>query len=301
MGSPTEPDWRAALAQLDGAYAAQTVRSYGADLRLYEHWCREVGLPLFGSQETLLRFLADRLEGLAPETIKRKIASLRLIHRLLGLADPFAAMTLKLALRRSLRRSGRRKGQALGLSAPLRDRLIGACPETPKGLRDRALIAVGYDVLARRSELVSLRIEDLVVLPRGAKILIRTAKTDPMSEGRFAYLSAGALVRLQVWLEKAGIRSGPLFRPVLNNRPLPRPMHPCGVNRALKAAAEQAGLEAGIVRGLSGHSMRVGAAQDLVVAGRSILQIMTAGRWTSLTVLGSYARAADLNLWEAEG
>ena len=47
----------------------------------------------------------------------------------------------------------------------------------------------------------------------------------------------------------------------------------------------------------SGHSMRVGAAQDLMAAGRSLLQIMSAGGWTSVNVVGRYVRDADVNVW----
>ena len=298
--TPGAPDWRAAFVRLEGAYSEQTLRGYSADLRVYEKWCIEEGLPLFGGREVLLRFIAERMAGQAPATIRRRLVALRKACRLLRLPDPLDDEEVKLAVRRSLRRNGRRTAQALGLTARLRDQLIAACPETLKGLRDRALIAVGYDVLARRSELVALRCEDLIALERGAKILVRRAKTDPLGEGRFAYVSAGGLKRLRRWLEAAGITSGPIFRPMLNGRPLDRALHPCGVNRALKEAAQTAGLEPDLVRQISGHSMRVGAAQDLVVAGRSVLQIMTAGRWTSTNVLGAYVRAADLNVWEGE-
>jgi len=294
-------DWQAALRRLEGAYSERTLHGYGADIRVYTRWCAQAGHAPFGEDpEAVVQFVEIGMADRAPATIRRRLVALRKLYRLLGLHDPLDDEGVKLAVRRALRRNGRRSAQALGLGASLRDRLIGACPETLKGLRDRALIAVGYDVLARRSELVGLQCEDLVRLERGAKILIRQAKTDPYRQGRFAYLSVGGVAHLQAWLEAAQIRSGPLFRPMVNGWPQPRPLHACGVNRALKEAAQRAGVSAEAIRQLSGHSMRVGAAQDLVIAGRSVLQIMTAGRWTSTNVLGAYVRAADLNLWEDE-
>jgi integrase len=60
-----------------------------------------------------------------------------------------------------VRSKGRRQKQAAGLSAKLRDELIAACGHDPRGLRDQAMIAVGYDTLCRRSELVQLRADDI--------------------------------------------------------------------------------------------------------------------------------------------
>lgn len=70
------------------------------------------------------------------------------------------------------------------------------------------------------------------------------------------------------------------------------------VNRRIKAAAIRAGFDVTVWRTLTGHSMRVGAAQDLMCAGRDILVIMTAGGWISMNVVGRCAREAQLNVWE---
>ena len=75
-------------------------------------------------------------------------------------------------------------------------------------------------------------------------------------------------------------------------------MAPVGVNGALKRAAAGAGFSGEEVAPLSGYWPRVGAAQDLMTSGRNLLQIMTAGGWRSVTVLGGYVRAADMNIWE---
>lgn len=160
------------------------------------------------------------------------------------------------------------------------------------------MLAVGYDTLCRRSELVNLLVEDLSRMPDGgAKILVRRAKNDQFGDGRWAYLSVEALGRLDRWLEAAGLVEGPLFRPVINNCVQPGSLNPVAVNRAIKFAAVRAGIAAELIDGLSGHSMRVGAAQDLMAGGRGLLQIMSAGGWTSVNVVGRYVRDADANIW----
>jgi integrase len=160
----------------------------------------------------------------------------------------------------------------------LRHQLIAACPDTLQGKRDRALIAVGYDTLCRRAELVSLRTEDISPLENGAMtILVRRAKNDPFGDGRYGFLAPPTMQLLIDWLDAAGIKDEFLFRRITGRWIGPDALHPYSVNGTLREAAKKAGLDPNVVAGLSGHSMRVGAAQDLVADGLGILPIMQAG------------------------
>jgi integrase len=137
------------------------------------------------------------------------------VHRLLDHDDPTQAQSVKLAMRRMLRQRGRRQKQALSLVSDLREKLIVACGEDRRGLRDRALIAVGYDTLCRRSELVSLLAQDVDRSSDGSgSVLIRRSKTDQIGEGRFGYLSPVTMDRLIAWLEAVEVAKGPIFRAV---------------------------------------------------------------------------------------
>jgi integrase len=79
---------------------------------------------------------------------------------------------------------------------------------TPIGIRNRAIIAVGYDTLCRRCELVALRGEDLSELEDGAmSILVRRAKNDPFGDGRLGYLTPKTATLLRKWLEISNIRT----------------------------------------------------------------------------------------------
>jgi len=120
-----------------------------------------------------------------------------------------------LALRRMHRKKGQRQRQPVGMRASLRDALTAASRSDLRGVRDRAVLTVGYDTLCRRSELVALAIEDLTRLPGGAgSILVRRWKSDPLGTGRQAYLSPPTMAALEHWLEVSGIENGPLFRAV---------------------------------------------------------------------------------------
>jgi integrase len=158
------------------------------------------------------------------------------------------------------------------------------------------MISLGYDTLCRRSELVALRVEDLLKSAAGAaQILIRRSKNDPYGNGRLGYVSPETLAQLRAWLSAAKIDAGYIFRAVRPQTVGQGPLHPFTVNRILKRAAQAADLPAQEIERLSGHSMRVGAAQDMIVSGLSVLPIMQAGGWRSMNVVGRYVENANLN------
>lgn len=291
--------WRNELQRLEGAYSDFTLRSYRSDFGIFEAWCLSTGATMLpASPEVVADFIADDAVRSASSTLKRRMCAIRKVHRLLRLPCPVDDEVVAIALRRAFRSKRRRPNQALGLTAVLRDRLIAACPDTLVGLRDRAMIAVGYDTLCRRSELVNLLVEDMTRTADGAaRLLVRRAKNDPFGDGRWAYLSPTAVQYLDRWTQDAGVETGQMFRGVNRGHVQPGGLQPIVVNRLIKAAAARAGMPATTMKGLSGHSMRVGAAQDLMAAGTGLLQIMNAGGWTSIDVVGRYVREADVNIW----
>jgi integrase/recombinase XerD len=101
---------------------------------------------------------------------------------------------------------------------------------------------------------------------------------------------------LKGWIHAAGIVDGCLFRSVISGRVGLSTLHPYAVNRVIKAAALDAGLDPAIVGKLSGHSMRVGAAQDLMADGVGFIAIMEAGGWKSMSVVARYVEHVDIAL-----
>ena len=117
--------------------------------------------------------------------------------------------------------------------------MLEFCPDTLKGKRDRALLALGFAGAFRRSELLALMVEDLTETPDGLRVLIRRSKTDQEGEGQEIAIPRGSRLRpveaVQAWLEAAEIDNGPVFRAVaLGNRVSATPLRHDGLVRMLK-------------------------------------------------------------------
>lgn len=210
------------------------------------------------------------------------------------LESPVRDEEVNLATPKVFRQKGRRQKRALGLTAPLKAKILAACPDDLRGLRDHALIAVGYDTLCRRSELVALRIEDITTAADGSgTILVRKAKADQFGRGRLAYLSADTLSHVNRWIATPGLDTGTIFRSTRREAHLDLPIASCTIPHVLKTRAE-AGIDAAMVRRLSGHSMRVGAAQDMVGAGIELVAIMHVGGWKSPEMVMRYIEHMDV-------
>ena len=120
--APNGSDWKTALQRLDGAYSENTLRGYRADFRLFDTWCADQGLrPLPASPETVAAFLAANSQAASASTLRRRLASIRKIHRLFHMHNPTEDEDVLIAMRRALRTKSRRPAQALGLTADLRD------------------------------------------------------------------------------------------------------------------------------------------------------------------------------------
>ena len=296
-------DWRAALTRIEGAYASTTLRGYRADFAVFERWCQEVGeTPLPAAPEAVADFVAACASGSvgapgsagdAPATLKRRLSAIRKVHRLLRMASPVEDEEVKTALRRAIRGKGKRQRQAHGLTIDLREALIAACQgDGLAARRDRALVAVGYDTLCRRSELVALRVCDLTRNPDGGMTLVvRRSKADPLGDGRTAFLTPRAARLLEEWLEAAGIAEGACFRG-LRRKQLGEALDPSSVSRILKRLARKAEIDEALVAELSSHSMRIGAAQDMSSADFGLLALMAAGGWKTVAVVARYVEKA---------
>lgn len=296
---PHAPDWRAEFHRLEGAYAPATIRSYRGDIAAFEAWCAEEGIPPFPAEvETVCRFLEDQGIEKAPSTVRRRLCAIRKVHRLLQMTDPTHDEEINLSLRRVRRSKAIRPRQAKGLTRDFLDRFRATQPDTVIGLRNRAMLSVGYELLTRRSELVALRTDDLEERGDGTfRVLIRRSKADQYGAGRLAFTSTRTADLLRDWLEVRGPEIDWLFCPVYQGKPINRDLSTTTVKRLVKQAAARARLDATDVAAFSGHSMRVGAAQDLLKRGFDTAAIMRAGGWKSVNVLARYLEHAEHNVW----
>ena len=273
-----------------GAFSANTERALKSDLAIYVGWCAGRGVrALPASPGTVAAFIDAMAEERAPATVRRYVASVAVAHRAFGCARTVASAPVRLALQRMHRRKGRRQGQVQGLTWPLRRRLIEGAGDRLIDARNRALLAVAYDAMLRRSELVSLRVTDLLKEMEGdATLLVRRSKTDGEGRGEVVYLARDTVALVRTWLARSGIVEGRLFRSIGKGGRIGERLHPGQVPRIFKGMAHAAGLPEATVAGLSGHSARVGAAQDMIAAGIELPAILQAGRWKSTAMVNRY-------------
>lgn len=279
----------------EGAFARNTERALRADTTIFTAWCSSASLPaLPAAPQTIASFVeAMRVAGKRPATIRRYLSSVSHMHRAAELGNPVDSNPAQLALRRMLMEDGADQRQADGITRRLVDRLLHAGGSSLRDVRNRALLAVAYDTLCRRSELVALMREDIQILDHGdGTVLVRRGKTDQAGAGMARYLARDTVALVRHWLDAAGIgTSGLLFRAVLKGNRLGEALHPAEVSRVFKGMARAAGFSGDEVSRISAHSSRVGAAQDMAASDRiEMPAIMQAGGWKSPQMVARYTR-----------
>ena len=284
-----------------GAFAPNTERALRADVAIFSAWCAEAGVPFLPASPVVAARFVDAMGTLkAPATVRRYMSSVATFHRAAGLPSPCEALEVRLALKRLHRAKGRAQAQAQAqaqaraLTRALVNRMLASAGATLKDARDCALLAVAYDTLCRRSELVALRVEDLEPSAAGdATILVARGKTDQEGEGAVRYLAPDTMHHVRAWLAVGGIKDGRLFRSVAKSGQVGCSLEAGEVARLFKAMATAAGLSVDEVAGISGHSSRVGAAQDMVRHGVELPVIMQAGGWRSAGMVVRYTRRIE--------
>jgi integrase len=272
-------DW-SAMAQ--GAFATNTLRAWKADWEVFTESCRAFRLvPLPADPKTVRDFVFECLSNnKKPATIRRYVSTIGRAHRASGVLDPTASEEVKLALKEMGRKAPARQKQARGLTWAEIELFLSVEPRNLRDIRDRALVAVAYDTMCRREELVSLLVEDVAETSDGSgSILIRRSKTDTTGEGATAYLSPLTMRLLNQWIREAGIREGAIFVRVRGAAGVGDPLTAQNVSAVLRKVGQWIGLPREEYRRISGHSCRVGAAQDLLALNIDLSSVMQAGRW----------------------
>ena len=170
-----KPDWREEFKRLEGAYSPNTLRSYLACFQSLEDWASKRGYtPLPARPSLVAAYVQSMSPELSPATLRNRICAIRKVHALLRYGDPTGGELVNLAIRRARRSMTAKPRQARGITPVTLKKMINAQPDNVTGIRNAALLQVGYEILARRSELVALRLDDVTFLGDGtAKIIIR--------------------------------------------------------------------------------------------------------------------------------
>jgi integrase len=281
--------------------SAATIKAYASGWRDFLDFCeqREVN-PLPASDETVAAYLAALADrGAKAATIARRLVVISQAHKAADLTSPTTSSLVSrthAGIRRSLGTA--QNGKAPAVVDDLK-RMLGKLPGTRVGLRDRALLLVGFAGAFRRSELVSLDVADLDFTRAGLVITLRKSKTDQEGRSRrigipYGSSEASCPVRsLQAWLESARISGGPVFRRMDRfHRVQPGRLSDKAVALIVKRRAKAVGLDPSRY---GGHSLRAGLATSAAAAGASERVIMAQTGHRSADMVRRYIR--DGNLW----
>ncbi len=301
--SPTTPALKRAQARaahfVARSKARNTVRAYQSDWRDFTDWCQHAGkAALPASPDTVALYLASLAEGLKVSTIRRRLAAISKAHQYDGHVSPTKHALVADVLDGIKREIGYlQKGKR-----PLLLEHLVAMLELQRddisGLRNRALLLVGFAACLRRSELVALDIQDCAFSSDGVVLTLRRSKTDQYGEGIKKAIPYGLnpltcpVTAVRAWLEALGDNDGPVFRAVhKTQRIAEKRLTAQSVALIVKQAARTAGLDSA---DFSGHSLRAGFATQAAILGVDERAIMEQGAWKSALMARRYIRDANL-------
>ncbi|TDR38426.1 site-specific recombinase XerD [Tahibacter aquaticus] len=304
--------------------AGNSIKALSADWRVWRTWCKSHHMPSFNPSARQLRaFLAWYAPTHKLASIQRWGSSLSTLHEAAGFSNPLksplnrdvwlAALNPPDPTKAGVRTDRRNVPvrQAEGLTREHLERVLAAIDtKTLIGARDAALLATTYDLLGRRSEVVALDGDDIRVDDETSQGIaqIRRSKTDQRGQGKALFLRRDTCVRILLWIDRAklDLDEPALFRSLRgfagHGSARPRARLPASeLAKIIRKRVASAGLFDGLgltekqikarIARFSGHSLRVGAAQDMVAAGISDVDLMNSGRWKSLKTVARYTDA----------
>jgi integrase len=296
----------AALHLARNASAPATLRAYRADWTHFSQWCSAKGfVPVPAAPEIVGAYLASLAETHSAATIRRRLSALAKMHRYNDLPWNGAHGAIQGPLQGLLRRHGRPPQKAAALTLAMLRKLLATCDGSARGRRDRALLLFGFAGALRRSELISINVEDVRIDADGLRLHIRRSKTDATGHGTEIGLPRGRhaetcpLRAFEAWQAVAQRNAGPLFRKIsTRGRIGGAALHPDAVRRILAHRLAMAGLTAdeagqGFDR-LSAHALRVGFITEAYANGVRDEDIMRHTRHRDLRTMRGYVRRAGL-------
>jgi len=229
-------------------------------------------------------------------TLNRRVVAIGQAHKDKGFVSPTRSALVTDTLRGIRRTNGSRQRQVMPL---LKTDLVKITRKLPGliGLRDKALLLIGFAGAFRRSELVALQVEDVRFVAEGVMIQVSRSKTDQNGVGRNVAIpyTKGLhcpVQALKLWLQKSGIKTGALFRR-MNRFDQITDYGLCAASVALiiKQRVAEAGFNP---KQYSGHSLRAGLVTSAAKAGVSSWKIRQQTAHKSDVVLQRYIRDGQL-------
>lgn len=282
------------------AKAANTWRAYRTDWADFTRWCADQGRSALPATPTTVGLYLTTLAqaGRKASTLQRRLSAISQFHQAKGLPSPTQALEVR-TVWAGIRRI---HGTAMHGMAPVVTQdlkvMVATLPDSLLGLRDRALLLLGFAGAFRRSELVSLNVDDMAFTRKGLVVTLRRSKTDQEGQGRKigipygAHLDTCPVRTVQAWLETSGLTGGPVFRAVNRHGQLQAGrLSDKAVALVVKRVATAAGFDA---TQYAGHSLRAGLATAAAEAGASERAIMAQTGHRSVMMVRRYIREGSL-------
>ena len=286
----------AARAAADTSRAKSTERAYSNDWRDFCVFARLIGrVPHPAEAETVALYATDLARrGRAAATIARRLVSIAVYHRAAGYPSPTEHGVVRAVVSGLRRQFGIAQQQKTALEVESLRVVLAQIPRDTRGLRDRALLLIGWAAALRRSELAALVTTDLRFESEGLIIRLRQSKTDQEGAGEVVAVPFGAnpetcpVRAVRAWLAVVG-DGGAVFRRIDRHGNI----GPHLTATANATIIRERALAAGISGDFAGHSLRAGFATTAAHAGRGEAAIMRHGRWKSVQVARRYIRHAS--------
>jgi site-specific recombinase XerD len=292
-----------------------TVLAYSADLKYFGAYCTRHGLtPLPADVATLARYVADLADiPRKLSTIRRHLAAIHKHHQLLGYPSPVHADELALVLDGITRALGKRQKQAPAFTVEeLKESIRRLDITTTAGLRDRALLLLGFAGAFRRSELVGLNVEHLEFTERALLIHLPKSKTNQAGEVEdkavfYSSVDMFCPVRsARAWVQQLGRSTGPLFVSLKRGKvkgealPTQKRLSPLRVNRLVQLHLNH-NEEGHKIPALnySAHSLRVSFITIAVLKGQSNRAIKNQTKQKTDAMIDRYSRLGDIVAFNA--
>ena len=278
------------LKNLKSSKASNTLRAYRADFKDFSGFCYRNGFKSMPSEPKVISLYLTHLSKYSKfSTLKRRLASISVIHRLSGhyidTKHPIITENL-MGIKRVKGSYQKAKKPILINDLKLILNVIDKEKNEKKRSKNRALILVGFAGGFRRSELVAILYEDVDFVSEGVKIFIKRSKTDQSGEGMtkgipyFSNRDYCPVISLKNWLEKSEIKSGKIFD-----------MADKSVALTIKKYAAIAGLDS---NKYSGHSLRSGFATSAAELGAEERNIMAMTGHKTTQMVRRYIQEANL-------
>lgn len=304
------PVQNALKAELDAVYeraqkltrmarSENTRRSYRTAFTQYEAWCRGVGVePLSGDPGTVALYLSVLSQKVRPTTLKARLAAISVAHRLAGTKLDTGHEAIRLIMRGAAREKGLAPvRQARPLHYSVLPAVVDVFEATPLGIRNKALVLIGFAAALRRSEIAHVEFKHISIAKDGLTLTLPRSKADRLGRGETIFVARHPHRRLcpvaavEAWIEHRGKKAGALFLRANRNESFRETgISEVTVNRVIKAAMKALGVDESAY---SGHSLRAGLATSAADAGCDLKAIMSQTRLRSARQALVYVRDAE--------